>query len=54
MSNYSMFTQIGMILIAITITLTYLKPTFANIESTRVATDTYISESEKVKGLMIF
>ncbi len=51
MSNFSLFTQVGMIIVAATIVFTYIKPTFANIEKTRTTTDTYIIEADKVKGV---
>jgi hypothetical protein len=40
-----------MIIVAVTIVFTYIKPTFANIEKTRATTDTYIAEADKVKGV---
>lgn len=51
MSNFSLFTQIGMIVVAITIMFTFIKPTYANIQSIRDLTDTYKTEANKVKDV---
>ena len=49
MSNFSILTQIGMIIAAVTITLTFIKPTYANIQARREMTKMYVTEADKVK-----
>ena len=48
MSKFSLFTQIVMIVIAVTIGVMYIKPTVAAIKSTQQTTATYKAESDKV------
>lgn len=49
MSKFSLFTQVLMIIIAVTIGIVYIKPTIASIRSTEETTAMYIAEANKVK-----
>jgi hypothetical protein len=51
MSNFSLFSQIGMIVVAVTMLFTYIKPTYTNIQTTRDAIQTYTVEANKVKSV---
>ena len=51
MSKLSLFTQIGMIVVAVIITVLYIKPTVANIRSTEETTATYSAEADKVSDV---
>jgi len=49
MSNYSLFTQLGMIGVAVAILFVYIKPTYTAIQTTLDTTQTYLEEADKVK-----
>jgi hypothetical protein len=51
MSNFSLFTQIGMIVVAGTIMFTYIKPTYNNIQIKLDTIETYKTEADKVKDV---
>lgn len=49
MNRFSLFTQIGMIIVAVVITIMYIKPTYSNIKTTQDTTTLYDDEAAKVK-----
>lgn len=51
MSKVSLFTQIGMIVIAITIGIMYIKPTVTNIAKIQTTTTSYHEEADKVSAV---